>query len=277
MRTAQSRTDLRLARRGVISKKTMDLRVLGCHGGETSSHRTSAFLLDETLSLDAGALAAGLDLAGQCRLEATVISHAHMDHVRDLAMVADNRCQNDCPPLVVAGTRGTLDILRKHFFNNLLWPDFSVLPTPESPTIRFLEIEPERPVEVAGRHVLAIPVNHTIETCAFIVESGGAAIGYSGDTGPTDRFWEVLNTTQNLRAVLVEVSYPNAQQKMATLSGHHTPKSLAVDLRKLEDHEDLPTLLHHIKPTFQSEVERECARLKGLNLSVLGLGDQFVL
>ena len=28
----------------------MDLRVLGCHGGETPNHRTSAFLLDDTLA-----------------------------------------------------------------------------------------------------------------------------------------------------------------------------------------------------------------------------------
>jgi len=36
-------------------------------------------------------------------------------------------------------------------------------------------------------------------------------------------------------------------------------------------------LLYHIKPFFQSEVEQECARLKNLDLTVLGLGDHFVL
>jgi 3',5'-cyclic-nucleotide phosphodiesterase len=39
----------------------------------------------------------------------------------------------------------------------------------------------------------------------------------------------------------------------------------------------LPTLLYHIKPSFQAEVEKECAALKGLNLSVCQLGDHFVL
>jgi hypothetical protein len=28
---------------------------------------------------------------------------------------------------------------------------------------------------------------------------------------------------------------------------------------------------------FQSEVEQECARLKGVNLTVMALGDQYVL
>jgi ribonuclease BN (tRNA processing enzyme) len=38
------------------------------------------------------------------KLEAVVVSHAHLDHGRDLATLADNRCQMRCPPLVVAGT-----------------------------------------------------------------------------------------------------------------------------------------------------------------------------
>jgi hypothetical protein len=36
-------------------------------------------------------------------------------------------------------------------------------------------------------------------------------------------------------------------------------------------------MLYHIKPVFQGEVEQECARLKGVNLTVLGIGDHFVL
>ncbi len=255
----------------------MDLRVIGCHGGETPKHRTSAFLLDDDVALDAGSLAAGLDLAGQCRLKACLISHAHMDHVRDLAMVTDNRCQSDCEPLVVAGTKTTIRILKKHFFNGLLWPDFSALPSPEAPTIRYLELHPEQPTEVAGRLVTAVPVHHTIDTCALLVERAGTTIAYSGDTGPTDRLWQCLNAVSNLHALLVEVSYPNEQQKLATLSGHHTPRTLAADLQKLRNARDLPTLLYHIKPTFQSEVERECAKLRGFNLTVLGLEDHFVL
>ena len=36
-------------------------------------------------------------------------------------------------------------------------------------------------------------------------------------------------------------------------------------------------MLYHIKPSFQAKVERECARIKGVNLTVLNLGDQFIL
>jgi cAMP phosphodiesterase len=255
----------------------VDLRVIGCHGGETPRHRTSAFLLDDDLTLDAGSLTSGLELDAQCRLVACLISHAHLDHVRDLATIADNRVQNGCPPLIIAATKGTIRVLKKHFFNNLLWPDFSVIPTPAKPTIRYLELRPEKVVNIAGRNVRAVLVDHTIESAALIVESSEGAIAYSGDTGPTTRFWELLNEVRDLRALLMEVSFPNRQQKLATVSGHHTPRTLGAEMKKYRAPKDLPTLLYHIKPSFQAEVESECAKLKGLNLSVCRVGDHFVL
>lgn len=255
----------------------MELRVIGCHGGETPKHKTCAFILNDRLGIDAGSLTSGLETREQAKLDAILVSHAHLDHIRDLATLADNRCQMGCAPLVVAGTKDTLKTLRKHFFNNLLWPDFATIPTPESPTIRFLELKPERVVEIAGCRVRAVLVEHTIESAGFVIEAPDGAVAYSGDTGPTDRMWEVLNEQENLRAFLMEVSFPNREQKLAAVSGHHTPKTLADDLRKYRAPKDLPTMLYHIKPVFQAEVEKECAALKGLNLSVLQLHDHFVL
>ena len=89
------------------------------------------------MAIDAGSLTSGLDLSAQFRLQACIISHAHLDHIRDLATIADNRFQADCEPLIVAATRATISSLKKHFFNNLLWPDFSTIPNKARPTILF--------------------------------------------------------------------------------------------------------------------------------------------
>ncbi len=254
----------------------MDLRVIGCHGGETPRHRTSAFVLDDRLAIDAGSLTSGMDLKAQFALEAVLVSHAHLDHIRDLATIADNR-QNRVPPLVVAGTRPTLAVLKKHFFNNLLWPDFSRIPTLRRPAIRYLELVPEKVTRIAGYEVRAISVNHTIDCCAFTVRSADGTLAYSGDTGPTERLWQVLGETTDLKALLMEVSFPNSEARLARVSGHHTPETLARDLKKLASSKELPTLLYHIKPSFQAAVERECARLTGLNLTICALGDHFIL
>jgi ribonuclease BN (tRNA processing enzyme) len=255
----------------------VQLRVVGCHGGETPKHRTSAFLLDERLAIDAGSLTSGLDLRLQYQLEAVLVSHAHLDHIRDLATIADNRAQQGCPPLLVVGTKATLDVLKVHFFNGLLWPDFTKIPSRKQPTILYKTLKPETRVEIAGYGVRAIEVTHTIDTCAFIVDKGGMSVAYSGDTGPTDRLWEVLNKEKDLRALLMEVSFPNEQQHVATMSGHHTPQTLLPDLLKYKNPKELPILLYHIKPAFQAVVEKQCARLKGVELSVLSLGEQLIL
>ena len=255
----------------------MRLHVIGCHGGETPKHKTSAFVLDGTLAIDAGSLTSGMSLKDQCKLEAVLVSHAHLDHIRDLATIADNRLQHGCAPLLVIGTKWTLGVLRKHFFNGLVWPDFSVLPTKAHPTVRFLPLEIEKPTQIGDYMVRAIEVSHTIETCAFVVERGGQAIAYSWDTGPTERFWKVLNAQKNLRALLMEVSFPTRMHKLAKVSGHHTPETLAKDLKKYKNSKELPVLLYHIKPVFQAEVEKECAKIKGANLTVLKLRDEYIV
>jgi cAMP phosphodiesterase len=102
----------------------MELLVAGCHGSETLRHRTSAFVLDDVLAIDAGALTGTLTLEQQCRINAVVISHCHMDHVRDLGGLIENRLQRRAAPLDLYGSKATLGALSKHYFNGVLWPDF---------------------------------------------------------------------------------------------------------------------------------------------------------
>jgi 3',5'-cyclic-nucleotide phosphodiesterase len=255
----------------------MELRILGCHGGETPHHKTSSFLLDGRVALDAGAVTSMLSLEDQQRIEAVLVSHAHLDHIKDLATLADNRCQQGGPTLTVVGVPQTIAILKQHFFNDLIWPDFSRIETPVGSTIRFEAITPETPTDVAGMRVRAIMVNHTIDTSAFMVETSSGAIAYSGDTGPTDRFWEVLRRQEDLKALLMEVSFPDEHHQLAKVSGHHTPETLGIDLEKLDGKRGLPILLYHIKPVFEAPVEKQLTRIHGQNMEICRLGDQYIL
>ncbi len=256
----------------------MELRVLGCHGGETPNHRCPAFLVDQQLVLDAGAITGVLGLDDQRRIETVLVSHAHLDHVRDLAMLSDTRTQQGGPPITVASTPGTIAVLREHFFNNRLWPDFSRIPSPETPTLIYRQLSPGETVMLGDHRVTPVLVDHTVEACAFIVERGNASIAYTGDTGPTERLWHELEQRHNLKALIMEVAFPNQQAALAKVSGHHTPETLERELRKLPArHRDLPVLLFHIKPVFQQIVERELSRIEARNNTILNLGDEYVL
>jgi cAMP phosphodiesterase len=256
----------------------MDFKVLGCHGGESPKHQCPAFLVDGRICLDAGSITNMLELEEQKRLEAVIVSHAHIDHVRDLAMLADTRTQQGGPPLTIAATPGTIDALRSHFFNDQLWPDFSKIPDGNNPTVVFKKLRFNEVERLGGFAVRPVRVAHTVEAAAYVIDDGSSAIAYSGDTGPTEEFWQILQQLPSLKALVMEVAFPNDQRKLACASGHHTPESLELELRKLgPDHRDLPVLLFHIKPVFQRVVERELARVQARNNTILQIGDEYVL
>jgi 3',5'-cyclic-nucleotide phosphodiesterase len=235
-------------------------------------------MLDGRVCLDAGSITNMLTLKEQQKIEAVLISHGHMDHVRDLAMLADTRTQQGGPPLIIASTPGTIAVLRKHFFNDKLWPDFSKIPDPSNRTIVFQKLAVNQVTKVCGYDVRPVPVDHTVEAAAFVVSDGETSVAYSGDTGPTDQLWQVLRDQPDLSALIMEVAFPNEQQRVASLSRHHTPDSLAKELVKLgASKRDLPVLLFHIKPVFQRVVEKELAKIRARNNTILQIGDEYVL
>ncbi|MGB5701965.1 MAG: 3',5'-cyclic-nucleotide phosphodiesterase [Polyangiales bacterium] len=254
----------------------MHLRILGCHGGETPKHRTSSFLVGDSLAIDAGAITSGLSLREQARIQSVLVSHPHMDHIRDLATLADNRCQQGGSTLDIVGVPATIAALEKHFFNDIIWPDFTKIDAKDGPTVRFVEVQPNEVTDVDGYEVTPVMVNHTVDTSAFIIRHRDQSIVYGGDTGPTEELWTHINALDDLQAIMMEVSFPNDEAQLARDSKHLTPESLGAELDKLTQSEELPILLYHIKPTFEQRVLRELASLRGRNLQILQLHEEIL-
>ena len=254
----------------------MHFRVLGCHGGETPRHRTSAFLIDDQIAIDAGSLTGVLSLEEQQALNTVLVSHPHMDHIRDLGTLADNRYQQGGPTVEIVGIAATIEALRAHFFNDRLWPDFTKIDAGGQPVVRFRTIEAGVQTQIGKYKIKPIMVNHTVDTSAFIVAGDTGSVVYGGDTGPTDLLWKETNALDDLRAVLVECSLPTEQQKLATNSGHHTPASLQNDLEKLQQSDEVPVLIYHMKPVFEQKILKELAHVRDRNFDVLQLEDEFL-
>jgi len=121
--------------------------------------------------------------------------------------------------------------------------------------------------------VRSVLVSHPVESCGFVVERGGAALGISGDTGPTQQLWDLMNRTPNLKALLLETSFPDELQDLADISGHLTPRTLRGELGKFHRN-GADVLLYHLKPAFVAELKRQVA---GLPVTVLELGQSFEL
>lgn len=253
----------------------MEIRVLGCYGGETPGHRTTCFLINNSLLIDAGAVTAALPLKDQAKVEAILVSHSHLDHVRDLPFLADNIFGKKSGPLPIYALPETLKSIRGHLFNDMLWPDFSKLPTKDNPTISFNELRDGSSLVLEGLTVTPIKVNHAVPCAGFIVKNEKTAFALSSDTGPTENFWDALAKEKSVGALFLEISFPNRLAELAELSGHLTPAGARLELEKLSRPE-LPVYFYHMKPQFLREIAAEVDG-KDPRLHFLHQGDRIEL
>jgi ribonuclease BN (tRNA processing enzyme) len=161
----------------------------------------------------------------------------------------------------------TLDALRRHLFNDELWPDFSVIPSPDNPIIRFSEIEPGRTYEVEGLRITPILVNHLVPCVGYVVEDDHSAFVFTSDTAETERVYEVANETANLKLFITEASFPNAQGWLAEASKHLTPERLGQELKKLKV--DVPVGIYHLTPGDRDMMLPELRAIKDKRLKLL--------
>ena len=106
----------------------MDIRVLGCHGSQMPGCNTTSFLFNSRIMIDAGTITPLLTVEEQSGIHYILVTHAHLDHVKDMMFLADNICYLQKErPLMVYGTTYIIDALKTHLFNGTIWPDFSTI------------------------------------------------------------------------------------------------------------------------------------------------------
>jgi 3',5'-cyclic-nucleotide phosphodiesterase len=253
------------------------MKVLGCYGTEFLHFKSCGFLLDGSVMLDAGAIVSTLKLEEQREIRKIVVTHSHLDHIKDIFYLANNLFEEAGQGLKIYSTGGILRLLKDHFINGVICPDFTAIPQQDGHLIEFEAVEegvffPLSP----GISMRAERVDHNIEAVGYIIRCDHGHIVYTGDTGPTDHIWEVCNKVDNVLAVFIECSFPNALQELATLCGHHTPQTMAKELEKLTN-KDYPIFVFHMKPQYLTTIEQEINALSNKRISILTQGREIEL
>jgi len=246
----------------------MKIRVLGAYGAEGLAQRPSAFLINDTILVDGGTVGGALASSEQVVIEHALISHSHLDHVAGLAFLTETLALCEAPkPLTISSLEPVVKALRTTVFNDALWPDFSQLPTPGRPIVKYRTLLEETEHPVGDLWVTAVAVNHTVPCTGFIVHDGASGIVYSGDTGPTDALWKAASRLKTLRAVILECAFPNRLGPLAEVAKHMTPALIRRELDKLPG--DVPVLIYHVKPQFHDEIGEELGQIAGHRISFL--------
>jgi ribonuclease BN (tRNA processing enzyme) len=224
----------------------MKFKVLGCSGGIGGNLRTTSFLLDHDVLIDAGTGVGELSLTELAMIDHVFITHSHLDHIASIAFMVDSVGFMRDRPLTVYASKETLDILKQHIFNWKIWPDFSVIPNAEQPYMRFQSIKLGETVTLKGRKITSMPANHVVPAFGYHLDSGKASLVYSGDTTNNDALWEVVNKIENLRYLFIETAFSNSEKDLAVVSKHLCPSMLAEELVKFK--RDAEVFITHLKP-----------------------------
>ena len=250
----------------------MILQVLGCSGSIAAGCRTTSFLLDGDVLIDAGTGVGDLPLAELARIDHILISHSHLDHVLGIGLLADSvmrvRSAQARGAIQVHALPETLAALRTHIFNGVIWPDFTRLPSAEQPMLELVPFAVGEQLMLAGKRIEVLSAAHTVPAVGFAVECAvpaGAAANegrgwwiYTGDTGPNPALWERLRQMR-VAHLIIETAFSDEERQLARISRHLCPSALGHELAQLGGSVDVH--ITHIKPGEVEAVMSEIGRL----------------
>lgn len=241
----------------------MRVRVLGCSGAIAQGCRTTSFLLDNDVLIDAGTGVGDLSLEEMAQVNHVLLTHSHLDHVASLPLMLDAiaalRLAAGAPPVTVHALSGTISALKVHIFNNLIWPDFAAIPSVETPLMRFVPISVGEQLQVGDKRVEVLPAVHTVPAVGYAVDSPSGHWVFSGDTERNPAFWQRINQL-DVAMLIVETAFSDREKALAKRSLHLSPSTLAEELDQIDRLRRFPIFITHTKPAETGMIMEEIRR-----------------
>jgi cAMP phosphodiesterase len=232
----------------------------------------TSFIVNERLAIDGGSIGFALLPSEMGAIHHVIVTHAHSDHTASLPIYIAESFTSLHQPITIYATAEVVKVLREFVFNDQVWPNFEKIPlmNGSGPTLQFQTLELNKQTGIAGLQVTPVPVNHIVPTVGLLVEDEHAALVFTSDTYSTDDIWALARQKEQLKAVFVDVSFPNELGPLAASSKHLTPELLAIDLQKLDREVDVYAV--HIKPSNRADVIRELQSLNNPKIFVGVIG-----
>jgi len=248
----------------------MKIQVLGCAGTVSREAKTSAFLINDSVLMDSGTICSSLSPSELAKIGTIFISHPHFDHVKGLPSLAETLIfMEGSSPVTINASETAIDAIRRHIMNDVIWPDFSRLPTQENPVLRYRSIREGEPVRVGGVTVTPYCLLDNQTDFGYLVENGSTSLLYTSDIGVGAR---LCINGRVAESVIVEVSFPDEKRDLATLTGHLTP-ALLMELLSPLPAQPRTVFVTHMKTYYREEIIRQLQELPLNNLVILNDGD----
>lgn len=223
------------------------------------------------LAIDAGSIGLVGDAPDMERIREVVLTHSHIDHVATLPMWIEACISQGRVPVRVHAPQETVDALRAHLFNDVLFPDFEALKDAEGRALMEWGLAPtDRSFVLAGLTLEAVKVNHPVPTCGYLVADGETSVLFASDSGPSPELWAFVAAHPEIAAIVLECSFPDYLADIAKSSGHLTPGLLRDELKNAP--EGVKVFVTHLKPSYREGVARAVEALRDPRITVLDPG-----
>jgi len=259
----------------------MRIRVLGCSGAISHGCRTTSFLVDDDLLIDAGTGVGDLTLDEMVRVEDVLLTHSHLDHVAALPLMLDavaaRRLAQGREPIRVHALPQTIAALKAHVFNGVIWPDFSAIPRADAPLIAFMALRVGQQMRISGKPIEVLPAVHTVPAVGYAIGGTTGHWVFSGDTERNPAFWARVNELV-VSQLVIETAFSDREHAIAQRSLHLAPATLAQELAQIAEGRSYPIYITHTKPAETGLIVDEIRRLEGEprhDIRWLSTGDVF--
>ena len=244
----------------------MKVRVLGCSGAIAKDCRTTSFLIGDSILLDAGTGVGDLTLEEMGKIDHVLLTHSHLDHIAALPLMLDAVSSQRRHPVQVHALAATISALQAHVFNNVIWPDFSAIPSAASPFLQYQAFVSGDVLSIAGVQIEVLPAHHTVPAVGFAVLGDTGWWVFSGDTERNPPFWNRINTLK-VACLVIETAFSNRERELARRSLHLSPETLAQELANIPLAERYPVYITHTKPSETALIMDEIRRLDCTSVS----------
>ena len=241
------------------------IKILGASGSKAKDLNTTSFQIYKDIVIDAGNVLNALGDEAK-DINHVFLTHSHADHITDLPFIIETFFENRETPLTIYALEETIEVLKKHSFNDVIWPDFTKIKLLRKDAFSLIlkPIKLDEIIKIHNYSIKAIKANHISGACGFVIKKNHQGFVISGDTHINPHIWEEINNDEEIRSLIIECSYPDKLQELAKLTKHLTPELIANELEKLT-RKNLSVFYYHLKPSYNKELLKDIKKHKLLS------------
>ncbi len=247
----------------------MKIKVLGCSGGLGPGLKTTSFLVNDSLLLDAGSGLDSLSVEEMLNIRHVLLTHAHIDHILGLPLMLAMIYDQHEHQVQVHALPSVIQALQQHIFNWTIWPDFTRLPE-QKPIIRLNALKAGEEIQLENLRIKSLPAQHPSPCIGYFIASDKASFAFTGDSSFHPPFWTSVNQLRP-DMVIADISFTDEANTLAADSGHMTIDQLPAALALLDYSPEIRA--SHFKVGFEEQLTKRCKDFKSVVVKPLIHGE----